>query len=91
MIGFISAYNPFEVQIFDAGRIDGATTVASSMKGYRFEFYLDGKKISMPTLLTNRIVSEKSEMGMEAISKADTYVELLNAARAQAMQRKAGA
>lgn len=91
MIGFISAYNPFEVQIFSADRIDRAKTSASSTRGYKFSFYLDGKKITMPTLLTNKVVSAKSQMGMEAISKADTYVQLLNAAKAQAMQKKAGA
>lgn len=90
MIGFISAYNPFEVQLFSAGRIDKTKTIASAMSGYRFEFYLDGRKISMPTLITNKVVSPKSQMGMDAISKADTFVELLNAAKAQALQKKAG-
>ena len=47
-------------------------------------FYLDGKKITMPTLLTNKIVSTKSGIGAEAVSKADTFVELLLAARAAA-------
>ncbi len=50
----------------------------------RFVFYLDGKKITMPTLLTNKIVSTKSGIGAEAVSKADTFVELLLAARAAA-------
>ncbi len=87
MIGFISAYNPTKFQVFSASRVGTARTVASAMTGIRFVFYLDGKKISMPTLLTNRIVSTKSGIGAEAVSKADTFVELLLAAKAYA-QRK---
>lgn len=85
MIGFISAYNPLKIQIFNASRIDRMRTIASAMTGIRFVFYLDGKKVSMPTLLTNRIVSTKSGIGAEAVSKADTFVELLEAAKAQAI------
>lgn len=84
MIGFISAYNPLKIQIFNATRIDRAQTIASTMTGIRFVFYLDGKKITMPTLLTNRMVSTKSGIGAEAVSKADTFVELLWAAKSRA-------
>lgn len=84
MIGFISAYNPFEIQIFNASRIGKAETIAKTMSGVRFEFYLDGKKITMYTLLSNRAVNLKSNMGVEAISKADTYVGLLMAAKSRA-------
>lgn len=84
MIGFISAYNPFEIQIFNASRIEKAETIAQTMSGVRFVFYLDGKKITMYTLLSNRAVNLKSNMAAEAISKADTYVELLMAAKRRA-------
>ena len=84
MIGFISAYNPLKIQVFNAARIGGAQTIASAMTGIRFVSYLDGKKISMPTLLTNKVVSTKSGIGAEAVSKADTFVELLMAAKSQA-------
>ena len=86
MIGFISAYNPLKIQVFSASRIDRMRTIASAMTGIRFVFYLDGKKISMPTLLTNRIVSTKSGIGAEAVSKADTFVQLLEAAKQQAQR-----
>lgn len=84
MIGFISAYNPFEIQIFNASRIGKAETIASTMTGVRFVFELDGKKITMYTLLSNRAVNLKSGIGAEAISKADTFVELLMAAKSRA-------
>ena len=84
MIGFISAYNPRKIQVFSASRIGGAQTIASAMTGIRFVFYLDGKKISMPTLLTNKVVSTKSGIGAEAVSKADAFVELLMTAKSQA-------
>ncbi len=90
MIGFISAYNPLKVQVFNAARIESARTIASAMTGIRFVFYLDGKKISMPTLLTNKIVSTKSGIGAEAVSKADTFVELLLAARTTARSLSGG-
>lgn len=54
----------------------------------RFIFYLDGKKIFMPTLLTNKIVSTKSGIAAEAVSKADTFVELLMTAKNRAQEGK---
>lgn len=84
MIAFISSYNPMLLQVFNASRIGKAKTIASTMSGVRFVFTLDGKKITMPTLLSNRVVSLKSGIGAEAVSKADTYVELLLAAKARA-------
>ena len=84
MIGLISAYNPMQIQVFSASRVDKMQTVASATSGVRFFFYLDGKKITMPTLLTNRVVSLKSGIGAEAVSKADTYVSLLWTAKRQA-------
>lgn len=81
MVGFISAYNPKEIQLFNASRIDRPKTIASMMTGVRFVFYLDGKKITMYTLLTNRMVNLKSGIGAEAVSKADAFVELLQAAK----------
>lgn len=90
MIAFISAYNPLKIQVFNASRIGGAQTIASAMTGIRFVFYLDGKKISMPTLLTNKIVSTKSGIGAEAVSKADAFVELLMTAKNRAQEGKRG-
>ena len=84
VIGFISAYNPTKFQIFSASRISDPKTIASTTSGIRFVFFLDGKKVSMPTLITNKIVSLKSGIGAEAVSKADAFVELLKAAKAQA-------
>lgn len=87
MIGFISAYNPLKIQIFSASRLSKMKTIASVWTGIRFVFYIDGKKVSMPTLLTNKIVSTKTGIGAEAVSKADTFVELLQAAKSQAGRR----
>lgn len=84
MIAFISTYNPLKIQVFSASRIGKAETIASMLTGVRFVFYLDGKKISMPTLITNKMVSTKSGIGAEAVSKADTFVELLLAAKQNA-------
>ena len=83
MVGFISAYNPLKLQIFDAARIDKAEAL-TSRGTFCFVFYLDGNKITMPTLITNRIVSTKSGIGAEAVGKANTFVELLLTAKCQA-------
>lgn len=87
MIGYISAYNPLEIQVFSASRIEKPQTVASTMSGVRFVFYLDGKKMTVWTLISNRAVNLKSGMGAEAISKADAFVELLIAAKKNAEAR----
>lgn len=87
MIGFISAYNPLKIQVFSASRLSKMKTIASAWTGIRFVFCIDGKKISMPTLLTNKIVSTKTGIGAEAVSKADTFVELLQIAKSQAGRR----
>lgn len=84
MIGFISSYNPKTIQIFNAARIEKAEALTSGATGIRFVFYLDGQKITMPTLLTNRVVSTKSGIGAEAVAAASTYTELLLAAKRQA-------
>lgn len=84
MIAFISSYNPMKIQVFNASRLDKIQSISSGATGIRFVFYLDGKKITMPTLLTNRIVSTTSGIGAEAVSKADTYAQLLLAAKHQA-------
>lgn len=90
IIGFISDYNPKKIQIFNAKRITEPKTFASTMTGVRFVFYVDGKKITMYTLLTNKMVNLKSGIGAEAVSKADAFVELLLAAKANAEGRMQG-
>ena len=87
MIGYISAYNPLEIQVFSASRIEKPQTVASVMSGVRFVFYLDGKKMTVWTLISNRMVNLKSGTGAEAVSKADAFVELLLAAKRNAEAR----
>ena len=87
MIGFISAYNPKVIQLFNASRIDRPKTIASMMTGVRFVFYIDNKKVTMYTLLSNRMVNLKSGIGAEAVSKADAFVELLLAAKTSAESR----
>lgn len=89
MVGFISAYNPKKIQIFNASRITYPKTIASMMTGVRFVFYIDDKKVTMYTLLSNRMVSLKSGTGAEAVSKADAFVELLLAAKSSAESRGA--
>lgn len=78
MIGFISSYNPFQTQIFNASRVDNVRTVASPMTGIRFVFYLDGKKVTLYTAaIDGHIISLNSDQGKKAVAEADKYVGLL--------------
>lgn len=88
MIGYISAYNPMKIQIFNATRISNPKTKASTMSGVYFMFNLDGKKMKIPTLISNRGVDIKSGIGAEAVIKADTFVNILLAAKQQAESRQ---
>lgn len=82
VIVYISAFNPFKIQVFSAKRVDGAKTVASGMTGIRFVFYLDGKKISMYTAaIGDHVIYLNSDEGREAVAEADKFVWLLQEAR----------
>lgn len=88
VIGYISTYNPFQIQIFNASRIDQIKTVASPMFGIRFVFYIDGKKVKMYTLMEEHIVNLNSAEGKEAVEEADKYVACLQNAKWAAEQRR---
>jgi len=88
MIGYISSYNPFQIQIFSASRVDNARTVASAMTGIRFVFYLDGKKVTLYTAaIDGHVIYLNSEEGRKAVAEADRFVRLLQEARRVAEQR----
>lgn len=88
VIGYIPTYNPFQIQIFNASRIDQIKTVASPMFGIRFVFYIDGKKVKMYTLMEEHIVNLNSVEGKEAVEEADKYVACLQEAKWAAEQRR---
>lgn len=82
VIVYISAFNPFKIQVFSARRVDGAKTAASAMFGIRFVFYLDGKKISMYTAaIEDHVIDLNSEEGRDAVAEADKFVALLQEAK----------
>ena len=88
VIGYISSYNPFQIQIFSASRVDNARTVASAMTGIRFVFYLDGKKVTLYTAaIDGHVIYLNSEEGRKAVAEADRFVRLLQEARRVAEQR----
>jgi len=88
LIAYISAFNPFKIQVFSAKRVEGAKTVASAMFGIRFVFYLDGKKISLYTAaIDDHVIYLNSEEGREAVAKADKFVRLLQEAKRVAEER----
>lgn len=78
MIAYISAYNPFKIQVFKASRVDRVKKVASAMTGIRLVFYLDGKKVSLFTAaIDDHVIYSNSEEGRQAAAEADKYVALL--------------
>lgn len=88
VIGYISIYNPFQIQIFNASRIDQIRTVASPMFGIRFVFTIDGKKVKMYTLMEDHIMYKNSAETKEAVAEADKYVAYLQEAKWVAEQRR---
>lgn len=77
-IAYISSYNPFQVQVFSASRVDNARTVASPMTGIRFVFYIDGKKVTLYTAaIDGHVIYLNSDEGKKAVAEADRYVGLL--------------
>lgn len=89
VIGYISVYNPFKIQIFSASRVDRVRTIAKLMFGIRFVFYLDGKKINMYTLMEDHVIYPNSEEGKKAVAEADKFVALLLEAKRVAEGRRA--
>lgn len=84
-IAYVSNYNPAELQIIDADKISQVKS------GYNkgplggtnyvyFEFYCDNKRRRFPTFTSNTMYTMKSKEVQTAISKADTYAELLKSA-----------
>ncbi len=88
VIGYISKYNPFQIQIFNASRIDQMKTVTSSTRGISFVFYIDGKKIKMYTLMAEHVMYKNSAEAKEAMAEADKYVAYLQEAKRVAEQRR---
>lgn len=89
MIGYISSYNPFHIQIFSASRVDNVRTVASPMTGIRFVFYLDGKKVSLYTAaIDGHVIYLNSDEGKKAVAEADKYVALLLQAKRAAEETR---
>lgn len=86
-IAFISSYNPFIIQVFSAECLNDID-VKANMNGIRFYFSINNKKIRMDTLLTNRMINLKSDIALTAISKADTFANLLKQAKQSALDNK---
>lgn len=89
-IAFVANQNPFEFQVISARDI---YDIKSSYKkgplggtGYiYFEFYYNKKRVRIPTFTSNQMYSLKSKQVLEGISKADTYCELLQNAKNNAV------
>lgn len=84
-IAYVSNYNPSELQIIDADKI--SKVKSSYNKGplggtnyVYFEFYYDNKRRRFPTFTSNTMYMMNSNEVQTAISKADTYAELLRKA-----------
>lgn len=89
-IAYVANQNPFEFQVISAKDI---YDIKSSYKkgplggtGYvYFEFYCDNKRVRIPTFTSNQMYSLKSAYVLEGISKADTYCEILQSAKNNAI------
>lgn len=90
-IGLLFFWNPFRVQVTPAGRVTRAWTDdgaggAGFMRGtsrVSFLFEIDGIKIRVNTFISNQRWKMNDEKVLEGISKADLWVQVLDAARQQ--------
>lgn len=81
-IAYVAKQNPFEFQVISAGDL---TDIKSEYKkeilgGTRyvyFQFTYQGKVVRIPTFYSRQTYSLKSSDVMEAISKADTYRDII--------------
>ena len=88
-MGVIYRCNPTELQFVDLDKVtkvrvnDGKIGLGTSRVSC--EFLLDGKKVRITTLTVSRgTLSMKDKRVLEAISKADQLVNLINTAKANA-------
>ncbi len=89
-IAYVANQNPYEFQVISAKDI---YDIKSSYKkgplggtGYvYFEFFCNNKRVRIPTFTSNQMYSLKSAYVLEGISKADTYCEILQSAKNNAL------
>lgn len=90
-VAYVCTQNPFELQVVSAKDITDIQTwhnkgAFNSTSYVAFQFYCKGKKIRMATFIARRSTySMNSKEVQTALSKADTYCGLLNAARQTAL------
>ncbi|MBQ8196034.1 MAG: hypothetical protein IJZ47_11825 [Oscillospiraceae bacterium] len=91
-IACIFYLNPTKFQVFSAKDIDNIKSdyIRAPLGGTNyvyFQFTCKGKRLRVPTFTATKCVySLQSAEVLEAISKADTYAEILNAAKFSAVQ-----
>lgn len=81
-VGYVSNHNPKEFQIADRAEIKEARTdfIKGPLGGTTmvyFAFKFKGKKTKIPTLIADRPQALNSDKVLEAMSKADYYVGIL--------------
>ena len=90
-IAYVAYQNPYELQIVSAADITDIQTwwnkaPFNATSYVAFQFNYKGKRIRIPTFTSSRSTySMNSNMVKTAITKADTYVNLLTQARQAAM------
>ena len=90
-IGLLFFWNPFQVLVVPAGRVTEARTDdgaggAGFLRGtsrVSFLFKIDGITIRVNTFISNQRWKMNDEKVLEGISKADLWVQVLDAARQQ--------
>lgn len=96
MLGIASFWNPFEVYIVPASRVEKAWTDDGKMgSGFmegtsvvKFVFTIDGIKISVPTFQSNQRFRMDDKRVLTGISKADMMVQSIEEAKANSKKTK---
>ena len=92
-VGLVSFWNPFKTFLIPASRIeklwvdDGVGGVAIFKGSNRVSFMLqvDGTNVRIDTFISNQRFAPNSDHLLTGISKADTWVEILQAAKSNSV------
>lgn len=89
-VGLVSFWNPFKTFLIPASRIDklwvddgvGGVAIFKGSNRVSFLLQVDGANVRVDTFLANQRFAPNSDRILTGISKADTWVEILQAAKA---------
>lgn len=92
-VGLVSFWNPFKIFLIPASRIDklwvddgvGGVAIFKGSNRVSFLLQVDGANVRIDTFISNQRFAPNSDHILTGISKADTWVEILQAAKSNSV------